>query len=431
MALGTRIIVIAVASVIVTATTSLIVQRSVIRRQGIEMLRDTMRSTVLGAEDTRNSVSAMRNAGIFDDTKLLERSAKASSYRDTDLYRTVPVVAAWNSIAEVARQQGYDFRVPALDPRNPTNKPRKEDEPILRSMEEGRTREYFRVDEKANEVIYARSIVLTTDCLVCHGDPATSPTRDGKDMAGFRMEGWRNGDRHGMFLLRGKLDSVDATVRAGLLQMALWLIPLSVGIGIAVYVVISRLSNTLRQLTRSLGAGADDVTAAVDQISQAGHAIACGASEQTASLEETSAAGEEITALTRRNAENSNLARTEMEAVQRVVAEGHAALDDMKVSMADIQASSDKIARIIKVVDEIAFQTNILALNAAVEAARAGESGAGFAVVADQVRALAHRSAQAARETAPLIQESIATAHQGNKNWRMSPTSFAASRSAP
>jgi methyl-accepting chemotaxis protein len=142
--------------------------------------------------------------------------------------------------------------------------------------------------------------------------------------------------------------------------------------------------------------------------------LAQGSSEQAASLEETSASSEQITAMTRKNAENSATAATLMTDVDQRVIEGNRTLGEMVQSMQEITGSSDKISKIIKVIDEIAFQTNILALNAAVEAARAGEAGMGFAVVADEVRSLAQRSAQAAKDTSALIAESIAKSNQGS-----------------
>ena len=117
--------------------------------------------------------------------------------------------------------------------------------------------------------------------------------------------------------------------------------------------------------------------------------------------------------MTRKNAENSQAAATVMAEVDQHVQAGNRTLEGMVLSMQEITASSDKISKIIQVIDEIAFQTNILALNAAVEAARAGEAGMGFAVVADEVRNLAQRSAQAARDTAALIEESMAKSNEG------------------
>ena len=141
--------------------------------------------------------------------------------------------------------------------------------------------------------------------------------------------------------------------------------------------------------------------------------LAEGASEQAASLEETSASLEEMAGLTRKSAEGALIAK---ELLMQTCVSGDAgseAMQRMNTAMSEIKAASDGIGRIIKTIDEIAFQTNILALNAAVEAARAGEAGMGFAVVADEVRNLAQRSAQAARETATRIEEAVSKSERG------------------
>jgi methyl-accepting chemotaxis protein/methyl-accepting chemotaxis protein-1 (serine sensor receptor) len=141
--------------------------------------------------------------------------------------------------------------------------------------------------------------------------------------------------------------------------------------------------------------------------------LAQGASEQAASLEETSASSEEINSMARKNTDNSRSTAELLARSQEKVDHANRYLEDMVVSMDQITQSSGKISKIIKVIDEIAFQTNILALNAAVEAARAGEAGMGFAVVADEVRSLAQRSAQAAKDTAALIEDSITRSNEG------------------
>lgn len=117
--------------------------------------------------------------------------------------------------------------------------------------------------------------------------------------------------------------------------------------------------------------------------------------------------------MTQKNAENASMAAGETEKADQLLKETNEKLDQMIESMKEINASSEKISRIIRVIDEIAFQTNILALNAAVEAARAGEAGMGFAVVADEVRNLAQRCAQAAKDTSDLIEESIVRSNEG------------------
>ncbi len=170
---------------------------------------------------------------------------------------------------------------------------------------------------------------------------------------------------------------------------------------------LGRLSATLLEASERLTETAAQVTASSQTLAQ-------GASEQAAALEETSGSMEEMASMTRRNAENSQSAAQVMSQVEGRVRESDVVLADMVASMAAIQTSSRKVSKIIKTIDEIAFQTNILALNAAVEAARAGEAGLGFAVVADEVRSLAQRSAQAARDTSALIEESMATTLSGS-----------------
>jgi len=178
--------------------------------------------------------------------------------------------------------------------------------------------------------------------------------------------------------------------------------------------MVRQANSALQQLTARMSHSAEMVATAAGQVSGASRSLAQGASEQAASLEETSASTEEITSITRKNADNALQVASLMHETERGAGEVNQTLDRMVEKMKEIDDSSNKIARIIKVIDEISFQTNILALNAAVEAARAGEAGLGFAVVADEVRNLAQRCAQAARDTAALIEDSIANTRDGN-----------------
>jgi methyl-accepting chemotaxis protein len=183
-------------------------------------------------------------------------------------------------------------------------------------------------------------------------------------------------------------------------------------VGIA-FITNRGANRILRGIAASLGEGSCQIASAAGQVSSASQTLSRGASEQAASLEETSSSLEEMSSMTRRNADNAQKANDLAKQARTAADKGTDDMQAMSAAMEAIKASSDDIAKIIKTIDEIAFQTNILALNAAVEAARAGEAGMGFAVVAEEVRNLAQRSAQAAKETAAKIEGAIANTAEG------------------
>ncbi len=184
----------------------------------------------------------------------------------------------------------------------------------------------------------------------------------------------------------------------------------AIGLGVLIGRGIQR---TLQRVNQGLSKGSERVAASAAQVSDSGQSLAEGASEQAASLEETSASLEEVTSMTKRNSENAEQAKDLSTRTRAAADNGVADVEEMKHAMDAIKLSSNEIAKIVKTIDEIAFQTNILALNAAVEAARAGEAGMGFAVVAEEVRALAQRSAEAAKESATMIDDSVSKSERG------------------
>ncbi len=222
-------------------------------------------------------------------------------------------------------------------------------------------------------------------------------------------------------VLLTKKTSEDSAARSSLTSTMAKSMMLA-GIVLVILVALSLgmiLNLSITRPIHNISSGLSDcgslVSSVSKEISSSSHALAEGSSEQAASLEETSSSLEEMASMTRMNADNANQADSLMKQTNQIVGQASGAMSELTISMEEISRANQETQKIIKTIDEIAFQTNLLALNAAVEAARAGEAGAGFAVVAEEVRNLALRSAEAARNTADMIEGTVNRTKNGSE----------------
>jgi len=278
-------------------------------------------------------------------------------------------------------------------------------------LTEPKEKEIFRVFQTDHEAWATHHRDLGVRCANCH-TPGVAGLKNNQGQQGRLNSAAADLAQ----LQRDSLTAASGRVASQIYQSRWILVAnevLCVLVALGLFRVIRRSTKSLRKTAGLLSQGSTEAAVAASQVKNVSAPLAQSASEQARTAQTTSATAEQLASMTQKNAENSRQSAALMLRVEEAIQAANVTLHSLQSSMDEISGSSEKISGIIKVIDGIAFQTNLLALNAAVEAARAGEAGLGFAVVAQEVRKLAQNSADAAKDTSVLIEESVARAVEG------------------
>lgn len=368
-------------------------------------------------------------------SKYKSHSEMSKEDKETVL-KQVPIVAAMKIGAKDAEKDNYQFRIFSDEARNEGNKATKEELEIYKLFENDENLKEHIINDGHELTVY-KPVRLYNEqgCFKCHGDPATSPWGDGRDILGYKMENWKEGKLHGVFAIKTNLDNVilaekskhlispDTILILGIIASGI------IGLIIAIFLLKKPIKD-LNTISEFLGKSGDEVNKTASKIAETSEEFSQASTEQASSLQETSASIEEISKMISSNTENANFSSKMSYQSLDTAEKGKKVVNEMIDAIGDINNSNqgimnqidetnkeiEKIVHIIneignktKVINDIVFQTKLLSFNASVEAARAGEHGKGFSVVAEEVGNLANMSGKAALEITQMLESSIKT----------------------
>lgn len=376
-----------------------------------EELFNTMKTILANGETVAEGYAQLQKKGAFNVQELQKQMQLQHDFRQTTMYKTVPIIAALESMQKLADINGFSFRTPKLNPRNTKNYPDALEKEIISYFKQSKAASLERIDRDHGLVFHAKPVIIQESCLVCHGNPAKSPTANGKDLFGFAMENWKAGDIVGAYVVSAPIDRLDAQVQEAFLSslfvmLALGVLAIVLGFIYMNRSVVKPVYSSLDRLNEESKRSESAATALLN----INNNVNAGTQKQAVAIDQIAKTTDEIhqkfsTSLLSTDYSESALGHAEAALV--AVENGLTNIQELNKNMAGIQNQSKEIGSIATTVDTIAFQTNLLALNAAVEAARAGEHGNGFAVVADEVRALSLRASEAAKNTTHIVEQSV------------------------
>ena len=351
---------------------------------GILTYINTVRQKTQMLEEVRKQARSAADQ-LISTRKVIAEKQKAintDSKGNFEFKAVIPAIVGREVAEHFSQTTIFKMKQTSLKYRNPNNKPDAWEIQQLEGFESDPGLKDFSETTKLEDgsEVFRMMVPLKIEeaCMKCHGDPANSPTKDGKDIAGRQMENYKVGDIRGGISVIAPLATVSAAIASNNYFNIIGNVICVLLIGAVVFFVSRNVVSMLKRLIINLLNGSKELSSAAKEISSSSQSLADGASQQASSIEETSASIEEMASMTTSNADNAKEANQVAVNAKNSAENGNEALDTLQTTMKDLNAGNDKVLSIIKSIDEIAFQTNLLALNAAVEAARAGEHGKGL-----------------------------------------------------